>query len=205
MPLNPRFPFLAVVSATLSVPGEEGAVALAYSMPAAPFGSAAWQLPVLVGYLNRLHRRGDDPSPESFAAYAQSRAEAAVPGPAHPYPYAPWHDRRVTLLLDVSITAGNTLGWPQVSMVVQEQEPGEPCGWARTTRLHGCREVLDHTVCEISAEHARLADRTRTTPSVRGVRDLAEHTGTWIRQVRQAYRADLTLRRAAQVRTLIKG
>ncbi|MFJ2745464.1 hypothetical protein ACIO3O_38045 [Streptomyces sp. NPDC087440] len=205
MQLDPRKPFLAVVSATISVPSEDSSVALTYSMPAAPFGTAAWQLPVLVGYLNRLRRQGDDPAPDSFAAYMDSRAEAAVPGPARPYRYAPWHDHRVTLLLDVSITPGNTLGWPKVSTVVQEQEPDEPCGWARTTRLHGCRAVLDHAVTEVSAEHARLADRARTTPSVRTVRDLAEHTGRWVRQVRQAYRADLTLSRAAQVRTLIKG
>ncbi|WP_127357021.1 hypothetical protein [Actinacidiphila soli] len=84
MRLDPRRPALCVVQATIAT-GDGTATLVARAMPAAPFGTPAWQLPIQAGYLGKLRRTQDAPTPENFAAYLDARAGAAIPSPHQPY------------------------------------------------------------------------------------------------------------------------
>ncbi|MEU8893682.1 hypothetical protein [Streptomyces sp. NPDC048442] len=203
--LNPQKPFLCVVQATIVPADRTGTTITSHAMPAAPFGVPAWQLPGIAAYLNRLHRTGDNPRPEDFTAHLESRSRTAVPSPARPYLHAPLHDSSVTCLIDIALTPATSMGWPGVSLVVHQMEPGR-CGFTRTETFRGCHAALVHTENEITAEHQRLASRAREcrTGGVRELRDLAEATVTWMRKLTQASRADLVMARAAAVRTKIR-
>ncbi|MFF4361011.1 hypothetical protein [Streptomyces sp. NPDC001604] len=55
------------------------------AMPAAPFGSPAWQLPALLSYLHRLHQDEEDPLPRTVARAHRAPDRPGSPA-AHPLP-----------------------------------------------------------------------------------------------------------------------
>ncbi|MCX4515911.1 hypothetical protein OHA27_37980 [Streptomyces sp. NBC_01619] len=203
MNLDPRRPALCVAQATV-VGADGSATTVARAMPAAPFGTPAWQLPVVAGYLGRLRRAGDAPSIGSFVTYLDSRAGGSrVPAPHRPYAGMPWHDTRATCVIDVLLTSRGSMGWPAVSLVVLQQEVGRrDCSWSRVERHRGYLAVARHTADEIAAERDRLADRLRTTDddNVRQVHALATEVTTWADKLHRAARGGHTLARAADVR-----
>jgi len=206
MRLDPRRPALCVVQATIAN-GDGTATLVARAMPAAPFGTPAWQLPIVAGYLGRLRRTGDAPTAKSFAAYLDARAGATIPSPHQPYVHAPWHDDRVTCLIDLALTPRGEMGWPATSLVVLEQEAGRGrCSWNRLERHRGYLAVLAHTARETAAEHARLTDRLRTdgTDGLRELHALAADVTSWAAKMHRAAKGDHTLARAAAVREAVR-
>jgi hypothetical protein len=202
--LDPRRPALCVVQATITTP-DGRATRIARSMPAAPFGTPAWQMPRIAGYLAKLRRaEGDGPRPETFTAYLDARGGPGIPSPHQPYAYTPWHDEQITCLIDLVLTPHGSMGWPGVSLVVIEQEAGRGrCSWNRMERHRGYLDHLAYTAREIAAEHARLANQ----PADDGIGELHALAGdvtTWVQKVHKAAKADRTLARAAQAREDIR-
>jgi len=204
MALDPRKPALCVVQAVITTPGGP-TTRVARAMPATPFGTPAWQMPRIVGYLAQLHSAGGDaPRPETFTAYLDERRSPALPAPHQPYPYIPWHDEQVSCLLDLALAPHGSLGWPSVSLVVIEQEAGRKrCSWSRVERHRGFLDVLAYTAREISAEHARLASQP-AGDSIRQLRDLAGDITAWVQKIHKAAQAERTAARAAQARNGIR-
>ena len=203
MPMDPRRPALCVLHATITTPDGD-VTSFGRSMPAAPFGTPAWQMPRIAGYLATLRRAGGaEPRPETFTAYLD-KPGPGIPAPHQPYPYAPWHDEQVTCLLDLVLTPHGSMGWPAVSLVVIEQEAGRGrCSWSRMERHRGFLDVLGYAAQEIAAEHARLAGQP-ATDGMRQLRDLAAEVTTCVHKVHKAARADRALARAAQARECIR-
>ncbi|MCX4554219.1 hypothetical protein [Streptomyces sp. NBC_01500] len=207
MPFNPSRVPLCVIQATITEPDGRSTM-VAHSMPAAPFGTLAWQLPLLSGYIARLHRDRIAPTTDTFTAYMTARASARIPSPTTPYPYTPWHDGRITCLLDVALTPRGFANWPGVSLVIVEQDSVGPaaCSWTRMERERGVVAVLGRALKESAAEQARLADQMRGggEDGVRELHALAEQVTEWTGQQLKAARAERTLANAAKVRTVLR-
>ncbi|MGW0778437.1 hypothetical protein ACWD01_33520 [Streptomyces sp. NPDC002835] len=207
MPLNPLRPPLCVIHAIIADEDGQHRTVARYS-PAAPFGTAAWQLPVISGYLAHLRRSGSAPSSNSFATYLEQRRNTPVPAPHLPFPHAPWHDTRVTCLIDLALTPRGSMGWPSVSLVVMQQEAGlGRCSWSRIERRIGYLSVIDHARQEIAAEELRIRERLRKSDDsgVRELQDLATHVVAWTRKLHKAAQGDYTLSRANVVRAATAG
>ncbi|MCX4564336.1 hypothetical protein OHA02_50225 [Streptomyces phaeochromogenes] len=124
-------------------------------MPAAPFGSAAWQLPALVAYLHRLHQDEEDPSPELWRTHTE-RPTGPVPRPHRRYQGNALHDPDAACVLDIQLGPRETeTGWPAADLAVIEQEEGA-CPFGRITRRHGTEAIAAYAAQELTAEHARI-------------------------------------------------
>ncbi|MFD8078974.1 hypothetical protein ACFV3E_40745 [Streptomyces sp. NPDC059718] len=201
MPLSVRRPSQLVIR--LSVTGREGTRHQSWSMPAAPFGTPAWQLPTLAAYLVRLHRANAAPSLEQFAALLSERTASPIPATQHAYGYDPLHDPRVSCLLDFHAEAAQrNETWPRCSLVVLEQETGRCAPWDRITRHRGAHAVITATHREITAEHEHWADIARTRPSQQAadVCEMAARLADWTRRAHRTVKAEQELMRAGQAR-----
>ncbi|WP_327750015.1 hypothetical protein [Streptomyces europaeiscabiei] len=177
--------------AQAAVSNHTGLIARAgLAMPAAPFGSAAWQLPALVAYLHRLHQDEEDPSPELWRAHTE-RQTGPVPRPQRRYHGNGLHDPDAVCVLDIQLgPRDEETGWPAADLAVIEQEEGA-CPFGRVTRRHGTEAIAAYTAEELTAEHARLVDRARQHQDASLVRlaDLAQRAADWADKVRAAARA----------------
>ena len=147
--------------AQAAVSNHTGLIARAgLAMPAAPFGSPAWQLPALLSYLHRLHRCEEDPSPELWRAHTE-RQTGPVPRPHIRYQADGLHDADAVCVLDIQLgPRDEATGWPAADVAVIEQEEGA-CPFGRVTRRHGVEAIAAYTAQEMTAEHAALMDRAR--------------------------------------------
>ncbi|MEV5989509.1 hypothetical protein AB0L85_31935 [Streptomyces sp. NPDC052051] len=171
------------------------------AMPAAPFGSPAWQLPALVSYLHRLHQDEEDPSPELWRAHTE-RQTGPVPRPHIRYHGDGLHDADAVCVLDIQLgPRDEDTGWPAADLAVIEQEEGA-CPFGRVTRRHGVGAIAAYTAEELTAEHARLMDRARQHQDASVVRlaDLAQRAAAWADKVRAAAHADAAHFQAALAR-----
>ncbi|MFF4699895.1 hypothetical protein [Streptomyces chattanoogensis] len=205
MDLDPRRPALCVVRVTVPTAEDSGRELVARSMPAAPFGTASWQLAVLAGYLHRLRQHEMDPTADSYTAYLEQRKADALPAPHLPYPYAPWHDDRVTLALDAVIGPRDPTGWPTISLSVIEQEATRRrCSWGRLNRYRTCSEVMALTARETTAEHSALCNvQHRRSLGTVSLRALALDISIWAQQAHRQAHGDFTAACAARTRARI--
>ena len=191
--------------AQAAVSNHTGLVARAgLAMPAAPFGSAAWQLPALVAYLHRLRQDKEDPSPELWRAHTE-RQTGPVPRPQRRYQGNGLHDPDAVCVLDIQLGPRETeTGWPAADLAVIEQEEGA-CPFGRVTRRHGAEAIAAYATEELSAEHARLMDRARHHQDAAFVRlaDLAQRAADWADKVRSAVHADTVHAQADRARARI--
>ncbi|MYT68372.1 MULTISPECIES: hypothetical protein [unclassified Streptomyces] len=203
--LNPTDGPLCVIQASVTHP-DRRTEQTALSMPSSPFGTPAWQLPVITGYLHGRFMQMQPPTLDGLSAALRQRATAPIPSPCALYPHTPWHDPRVTCLLDLSITAGTGLHLG-VSLVVMEQEGTGACRWMRTERVTGLNGLLAHTVTEAEAERARLRDRRRTStdPAVDALTALSDQVAAWARDVRRQARGKWQELRAEQARGRLRA
>ncbi|MET7622731.1 hypothetical protein [Streptomyces sp. NPDC005408] len=186
----------------LSVTDTTGTHRRSWSMPAAPSGSPAWQLPTAAAHLIRLHRTQTPPTVDAFAAHLNELTRTPIPFPQAPYGYDPLHDRRVSCLIDLHAEpAQGNERWPRSSLMVLEQETGR-CAWSRITRRQGAYAVIAYTHSEVTAEALRLADRMRTRPDFRtaATYELAEQLREWTQRMHRQVKAEQTLIRAGQAR-----
>lgn len=206
MQLDPRRGPLCVIQTTITSPAGDTTQA-AYSMPVAPFGTLAWQLPVLVAYLSDPQTVRSGPSISSLGAHLHKRSTAPIPSPSRRYPFTPWHDSRVACLLDVVISPADATGWPQASLVLMEQEsaPGS-CAWMRVTREQHAFAILGRALLEMRAEQERLADQARTAPtsSLAELGALSGKVTAWLENLYMAARSRRGLEQAAAVRAQIR-
>ncbi|MFJ8787037.1 hypothetical protein [Streptomyces sp. NPDC102476] len=157
------------------------------AMPAAPFGTAAWQLPALVAYLHRLHQDQEDPSPELWRAHTE-RQTGPVPRPHIRYQADGLHDPHAVCVLDIQLgPRDEATGWPAADLAVIEQEEGA-CPFGRVTRRHGIEAIAAYAVQELTSEHASLMDRARRHQDASFVRlaELAQRAAAWADKVRAA-------------------
>ncbi|MER7816623.1 hypothetical protein [Streptomyces sp. NPDC096153] len=190
----------------LTVTDEQAGQSGSWAMPAAPFGSAPWQLPTLAAYLRRLHRSEAPPGLDEFAAYLAGRAQGPVPVPQAPYVYDPLHDPRIVCWIDVHAEpARDGERWPRCSVVVMEQESGL-CRWSRITRLRTAHHVIAYTHTEATAEAQRLADRMRRCPheGTAAALELAEQVRDWAQGAHRQVKAEQTLVQAGRVRRALR-
>ncbi|MEU6680866.1 hypothetical protein [Streptomyces sp. NPDC046925] len=205
MQLDPRRGALCVIQATATT--SAGATELAaYSMPAAPYGTWAWQLSVLAAYLSDPQTAKQGPCIASLEAHLHKRATAAIPSPGAAYPFTPWHDPRVSCLLDIVISPADASGWPRTSLILMEQEsaPGT-CAWMRVERESNTVAFLARALREMRAEQERLADRARTAPCP-GITELVQLAGKvieWLQPLHAAAHKQRQAARAAAVRSRI--
>ncbi|MGY9066915.1 hypothetical protein [Streptomyces sp. CAS3] len=174
------------------------------AMPAAPFGSPAWQLPALVSYLHRLRQNDEDPSPEAWRAHTE-RQTGPVPRPRIRYLADGLHDADAVCVLDIQLgPRDEETGWPAADLAVIEQEEGS-CPFGRVTRRHGAEAIAAYTAEELTAEHAALMDRARRHQDAHFVRlaGLAERAAEWADKVRAAAHSDAVHVQAAHARALI--
>ncbi|MEU0031781.1 hypothetical protein [Streptomyces sp. NPDC006335] len=163
----------------------------ALAMPAAPFGTAAWQLPALVSYLHRLHQDQEDPSPALWRAHTE-RPTGPVPRPHIRYHGDGLHDPHAVCVLDIQLgPRDEETGWPAADLAVIEQEEGA-CPFGRVTRRHGAEAIAAYTAQELTAEHTALMDRARRYQDAAFVRlaELAQRAADWADKVRAAAHAD---------------
>ncbi|MFF4189120.1 hypothetical protein ACFYZ9_38625 [Streptomyces sp. NPDC001691] len=168
------------------------------AMPAAPFGSPAWQLPTLVSYLHRLQQDEEDPAPERWRAHTQHQT-GPVPRPHIRYLTDGLHDAEAVCVLDIQLGPRNEhTGWPSADLAVIEQEEGT-CPFGRLTRRHGAEAIAALTAEELTAEHSRLMDRARQhqDPHLVHLAELAQRAATWADKIRAAAHADTVPVRAA--------
>ncbi|MQS17508.1 hypothetical protein F7Q99_36315 [Streptomyces kaniharaensis] len=141
--------------------------------PADPAGTAGRQLVHLAAYLAERKREAAerrnaaaDPTSAGALAFLSSREAWAS------YPYPPLHDSRVTCQLDVRLGPLDETGWPAVSVVVLESEPGR-WGFSRKRKAEGAGAVIRMAREEIEAEHVHLCSRAVGTndPGVVELRD----------------------------------
>lgn len=191
--------------AQAAVSNHTGLIARAgLAMPAAPFGSPAWQLPSLVAYLHRLHQDEEDPSPELWRAHTE-RQTGPVPRPHRRYQADGLHDPDAVCVLDIQLgPRDETTGWPAADLAVIEQEEGA-CPFGRVTRRHGVEAIAAYAAEELCAEHARLMDRARHHQDASFVRlaDLAQRAADWADKVRAAAHADAVHVQADRARARI--
>jgi hypothetical protein len=142
---------------------------LTLSAPAAPVGTAGWQLAHLAAYLGELHRSKQDSTSEGASGFLLARTAWT------PYARNPLFDPRVTCQVEVEVGPLEENGWPAVALVVLESEPA-PAPWARKRVVEGAGAVLRLAFEEIEAEHANLCSRaTRSAdPAVAELRDQAD-------------------------------
>jgi hypothetical protein len=174
------------------------------AMPAAPFGTAAWQLPALVSYLHRLRQDQEDPSPELWRAHTE-RQTGPVPRPHIRYQADGLHDAHAVCVLDIQLgPRDETTGWPAADLAVIEQEEGA-CPFGRVTRRHGAEAIAAYAAAELTAEHAHLMDRARRHQDGSFVRlaDLAQRAADWADKVRAAAHADAVHAQADRARARI--
>lgn len=174
------------------------------AMPAAPFGTAAWQLPALVAYLHRLHQDQEDPSPELWRAHTE-RQTGPVPRPHIRYQADSLHDPHAVCVLDIQLGPRETeTGWPAADLAVIEQEEGA-CPFGRVTRRHGIETIAAYAAQELTAEHAALMDRARRHQDASFVRlaELAQRAAAWADKVRAAAHADAVHVQADRARARI--
>lgn len=163
----------------------------ALAMPAAPFGSPAWQLPALLSYLHRLHQNNEDPSPELWRAHTE-RQTGPVPRPRIRYRADGLHDADAVCVLDIQLGPRNEeTGWPTAHLAVIEQEEG-PCPYGRITRRHGAEAIAAYAAEELTAEQARLMDRARQHQDSHLVHlaELAQRAAQWADKIRATAHAD---------------
>jgi hypothetical protein len=186
----------------LSVTDATGTHRRSWSMPAAPSGSPAWQLPTVAAHLIRLHRTQTPPTVDALAAHLSELTGAPIPFPQAPYGYDPLHDRRVSCLIDLHTEpAQGNERWPRCSLMVLEQETGW-CAWSRITRRQSAYAVIAYTHTEVTAEAQRLADQMRTRPDERSAAtfELAEQVREWSQRMHRQVKAEQALIRAGQAR-----
>ncbi|MGW7208487.1 hypothetical protein [Streptomyces sp. NPDC054837] len=174
------------------------------AMPAAPYGSAAWQLPALLAYLHRLHQDKEDPSPERWRAHTQ-RPTGPIPRPHLRYHGNALHDPDAVCILDIQLgPRDQATGWPAADVAVIEQEE-ETCPFGRVTRRHGTEAIAAYTAEELTAEHTRLMDRARQRQddSFLLLAALAQHAAGWADKVRAAAHADTVHAQADKARARI--
>ncbi|MGW3984788.1 hypothetical protein [Streptomyces mirabilis] len=192
--------------AQAAVSNHTGLIARAgLAMPAAPFGSPAWQLPTLVAYLHRLHQDEEDPSPELWRAHTERQTGGPVPRPHRRYQGNGLHDPDAVCVLDIQIgPRDEETGWPTADLAVIEQEEGA-CPFGRVTRRHGTEAIAAYAAQELTAEHARLMDRARRHQDASFARlaDLAQRAADWADKVRAAAHADAVHVQAEKARARI--
>ncbi|MET9735842.1 hypothetical protein ABZZ79_36025 [Streptomyces sp. NPDC006458] len=174
------------------------------AMPAAPFGTPAWQLPALVSYLHRLHSDEEDPSPEQWRAHTQ-HPTGPVPRPHLRYQTDGLHDADAVCVLDIQLgPRDQKTGWPTAHLAVIEQEEG-PCPFGRITHRHGTEAIAAYTAEELTAEHAALMDRARQHQNTHLARlaKLAQRAADWADKVRAAAHADAVHIQADRARARI--
>lgn len=174
------------------------------AMPAAPFGSPAWQLPALVSYLHHLHRDQADPSPELWRAHTE-RPTGLFPRPHHRYQANGLHDPDAVCVLDIQLgPRDKETGWPAADLAVIEQEDGA-CPFGRITHRHGAEAIAAHATEELTAEHATLMDRARQHQDTYFARlaDLAHRAADWADKVRAAAHSDTIHAQADRARARI--
>ncbi|MGW7243856.1 hypothetical protein [Streptomyces sp. NPDC054804] len=176
----------------------------ALAMPAAPFGSPAWQLPALVSYLHRLRQEDEDPAPDLWRAHTE-RATGPVPRPHLRYDADALHDPDAVCVLHIQLgPRDEDTGWPAADVAVIEQEEGA-CPFGRITRRHGAEAIAAYAADELTAEHARLMDFARRHHDVALVRlaELARRAADWARQVRSDAHTDAVHVQADRARARI--
>jgi hypothetical protein len=174
------------------------------AMPAAPFGTPAWQLPALVSYLHRLHQDEEEPSPELWRAHTE-RPTGPVPRPHIRYQGDGLHDPAAVCLLYIQLgPRDKETGWPAADLAVIQLEEGA-CPFGRVTRRHGTEAIAAYAAEELTAEHARLMDRARQHQDAYFVRlaDLAQRAADWADKVRAAAHADAVHVQAENARARI--
>jgi hypothetical protein len=174
------------------------------AMPAAPFGTPAWQLPALVSYLHRLHQDEEEPSPELWRAHTE-RPTGPVPRPHIRYQGDGLHDPAAVCLLYIQLgPRDKETGWPAADLAVIQLEEGA-CPFGRVTRRHGTEAIAAYAAEELTAEHARLMDRARQHQDAYFVRlaDLAQRAADWADKVRAAAHADAVHVQAEKARARI--
>ncbi|MGW1562771.1 hypothetical protein ACWCQ1_40665 [Streptomyces sp. NPDC002144] len=205
MQLDPRRGPLCVVQATITTPS--GGVEFAsLSMPTAPFGTLAWQLPNLVSYLHASCDRREPPTASSFIAYMRSRT--TLPSPTADYPYAALHDDRVACLMSLVLAPGRETAWPQASLaLVQQESRPARCSWSSLEHERGTLAVLRRAVREVEAEQLRLADLVRqgAHPAAQQQHRLAERVTEWTRGMYGMARGAHTAARAAAARQALRS
>ncbi|MFE1437096.1 hypothetical protein [Streptomyces sp. NPDC058739] len=167
------------------------------AMPAAPFGTPAWQLPALLSYLHRLHHSQEDPSPERWRTHTQ-HPTGPVPRPHLPYHADALHDPDAVCVLHIQLGPRDEhTGWPTAHLAVTEQEEA-PCPYGRITHRHGTEAIATYTAEELTAEHAALTDRARRhhDPHLARLAELAQRAAHWASQVRAAAHTDTDYARA---------
>jgi hypothetical protein len=174
------------------------------AMPAAPFGSPAWQLPALVSYLHHLYQDEQDPSPELWRSHTE-RQTGPVPRPHIRYHADGLHDPDAVCVLDIQLgPRDEETGWPAADLAVIEQEEGA-CPFGRVTRRHGAEAIAAYAAEELTAEHAALMDRARRHQDAALVRlaGLAQRAAEWADKVRAAAHADAVHVQADRARARI--
>ncbi|KUN17541.1 hypothetical protein AQJ11_37345 [Streptomyces corchorusii] len=174
------------------------------AMPAAPFGTPAWQLPALVSYLHRLHQDEEDPSPELWRSHTE-RQTGPVPRPHIRYQADGLHDADAVCVLDIQLgPRDEETGWPAADLAVIEQEEGA-CPFGRVTRRHGVEAIAAYAAEELTAEHAALMDRARQHQDAYFVRlaELAQRAAEWADKARAAAHADAVHVQADRARARI--
>ncbi|MEV8597362.1 hypothetical protein [Streptomyces sp. NPDC052012] len=174
------------------------------AMPAAPFGTPAWQLPALLSYLQRLHQDEEDPSPELWRAHTE-RQTGPMPRPHIRYQADGLHDPDAVCVLDIQLgPRDKETGWPAADLAVIEQEEGS-CPFGRVTRRHGAEAIAAYAAEELSAERAALMDRARRHQDAALVplAGLAQRAAEWAEKVRAAAHADAVHVQADRARARI--
>lgn len=198
--LTLRAPRLFVLR--MSVTDATTTIRRSWCMPAAPFGTPAWQLPTVATFLATLNRTQGAPTVEKFAAHLSLRTGAPVPAPLERYAYDPMHDPHVSTWVDVHTEpAQGNERWPRCALSVLEQETGR-CGWSRITRRRGAYEVIAHAYQEATAEAELLAGRMRTRPTygTAEVHELAQQMRAWCWRAHRQARAEQLLIAAGKPR-----
>ncbi|MGC0334873.1 hypothetical protein RKD23_007950 [Streptomyces sp. SAI-170] len=174
------------------------------AMPAAPFGTPAWQLPALLSYLHRLHQDEEDPSPDLWRAHTE-RQTGPVPRPRIRYRADGLHDPDAECVLDIQLgPRDQTTGWPTAHLAVIQQEEGA-CPFGRITRRHGIEAIAAYTAEELTAEHAALKDHARRHQDTAFMRlaELAQRAVHWADKIRAAAHTDAIRVQADRTRTVI--
>ncbi|MFE7172609.1 hypothetical protein [Streptomyces sp. NPDC057616] len=207
MQLDPRRGALCVMQATITTPSGQ-AEFVSLSMPTAPHGTPAWQLPTVVSYLHARSENKRPPTATSLTAHLRSRAGAAIPSPAANYPYAAMHDDRVTCLISLTMAPGQDTSWPQASLALLQQETRPSrCSWSSLEHARGTLAVLGRALTEAEAEQCRLADLVRQNPhpAATELHRLAQRVTRWTCGMHEMARAAHTAARAADARRALRA
>ncbi|GGP93035.1 hypothetical protein [Streptomyces melanogenes] len=202
--LRLRTPLFVAQAAVVNHTGLTARTGLA--MPAAPFGTPAWQLPTLLSYLHRLRQDQEDPSPDRWRTHTQ-RQTGTVPRPYTRYQADALHDPDAVCVLDIQLgPRDEATGWPAAHLAVIEQEE-DACPFGRLTHRHGVEAIAAYTAEELTAEHAALSDRARQHRDtyLQQLAKLARRAAEWAEKVRSAAHADAVHVQADRARARITG